>query len=886
MRILLCSFLVLCAATNLVAQQPVLPLPPGQDPLAKPVPVTSHEQSAPRATAVPFSGVINIDGVLNESHWKSAEPVTQFTQLDPQEGKPGSERTEVRFLFDNDALYIGAIMHDRSPVTARLGRRDMSMSSSDWLTVILDPSHDHRTAVGFEVNPLGVRRDQTRSPNNEDDSWEPVWQVSSARSESGWTAEMRIPFSQLRFTGNSNLVWGLQIERQIDRNQEFSNWAFTPRDQPGGIQRFGHLVGITGIAAGKKLEIMPYVVTSSEHVDRGGNAFRDNSEQKVNAGVDLKYRISSNMTLDATVNPDFGQVEVDPAVINLTAFETFFPEKRPFFVEGSELFNFGTDGSNSVFYSRRIGHAPSLTPGFNDVDINDVTRILGAVKLTGRTAGGWAMGMLNAVTGEETARFRTPEGVDGSAMADPLTNYFAGRLRREGRLGQSAVGAFLGAVNRANMEAPLAAVLRKAAYTGGLDFTHQWSERTWTLNGFVAGSHVRGGKAVITGTQRLPYHYFQRPDAVHLELDPEATSLSGMAGAVGLSKRIGRKWNFNGRFNTITPGYEISDLGFERRADRADLQFGGSYNQTLPGRLRRWQASTTYLLEHNYAGDMVSQRAFVNGFSQFLNYWSANGNVSWSKAGTLDDRLTRGGPAAYRPGFVSANAFVSSDPRKTITAGFGGYAQDGPGEGSNLQWFGELGIKPRPNIEFQLAPVVAFDKAEAQFLRRVADPAATNTFGTRYVFASVDQTTVALDTRVNYTFTPALSLQVYAQPFVATGAYGAAKEFARPGSFEFLTYGEDVGVVENGRIYPGGSVSTNAVSFAVPQSDFNVRSLRGNAVLRYEWRPGSTVYFAWQQTRNEFEPIGDFSFGRDFRSAVGSKPDNVFLIKATYWLNP
>ncbi|HMI54724.1 MAG TPA: carbohydrate binding family 9 domain-containing protein, partial [Gemmatimonadaceae bacterium] len=266
MRGVLSAFLTLFAASTLGAQQPV------------PRPASAHEHDAPRATATRITGVMHIDGVLNEPQWRTAEPVTRFTQLDPQEGKPASERTDVRFLFDDDALYIGAMMHDRSPVSARLGRRDMSMSASDWLTVILDPSHDHRTAVGFEVNPLGVRRDQTRSPSNEDDSWEPVWQATAAVTDSGWTAEIRIPFSQLRFTGKSDLVWGLQIERQIARNQEFANWAFTPREQPGGIPRFGHLVGLTGLASGKKLEIMPYVVTRSENINRAGNPFRDDHE--------------------------------------------------------------------------------------------------------------------------------------------------------------------------------------------------------------------------------------------------------------------------------------------------------------------------------------------------------------------------------------------------------------------------------------------------------------------------------------------------------------------------------------------------------------------------------------------------------------------------------
>ncbi|HEX5577662.1 MAG TPA: DUF5916 domain-containing protein, partial [Gemmatimonadaceae bacterium] len=844
-----------------------------------------HQRDAPRASATRIQGSIRIDGSLSEAEWRSAQPLGQFTQLDPQEGRPASERSDIRFLFDDNALYIGAMMYDREAVRGRLGRRDMSMSASDWLTVILDTSHDHRTAVGFEVNPLGVRRDQTRSPSNEDDSWEPVWEVQTSIVDSGWVAEMRIPFSQLRFTGRSDLQWGLQVERQIARNQEFSVWSFTPREQPGGIPRFGHLSGMSNLASGKKLEIMPYVVARSENINRAGNPVRDDQEVGGDAGLDLKYRVTSNMTLDATVNPDFGQVEVDPAVINLTAFETFFPERRPFFVEGSELFNFGTDGTNSVFYSRRIGRQPSFSPNYDERDVPEVTSILGAVKLTGRTAGGWAMGVLDAVTNEEKARFRAPDGEEGEVVSEPLTNFFAGRLRREGRGGQTAVGSFLGAVNRDDLNSTLSTFLRKAAYTGGIDFFHQWSRRTWTLQGFAASSHVRGDKAAITATQRLPYHYFQRPDADHLELDTTATSLTGFAGSAILSHRIGRLWNMSASLNTISPDYEISDLGFQRRADRIDAQTNFSYTETRPGRFRRYQGSATFLVEHNYDWENISNRMFLNGNVQFLNYWTASLNIGYGPSGTVDDRLTRGGPAAYRPGYVSVNTGISSDPRKSIVGFVGTYNQRGPGEGSNDQVFAEFQVKPRPNIELSLGPSLSWDKSEAQFLGRITDAAATHTFGSRYIFADVKQTTLSLDTRLNYTFSPSLTLQVFAQPFVATGDYGAVKEFAQPGTFDFNVYGRDVGEIVDGRVYPSGQ-GANAVSFALPQPDFNIASLRGNAVLRWEWRPGSTMYFAWQQTRSDFRPVGTFDFGRGVDNVFGAPPDNVFLVKVSYWLNP
>ncbi len=859
------------AATAAQAQKPA------------PQPIAMNDLSVPQAVATRTKTAIRVDGSLAEPQWQTARPLGDLRQLDPQEGRPATERSDIRFLYDDEALYIGAILYDSQGARARLGRRDMTKTASDWLTVIIDTNHDHRTAVGFEVNPLGVRRDQTRSPSGDDEGWEPVWEAATQVTDSGWVAELRIPFSQLRFNGHSNLVWGLQVERLIARNQELSEWSFTPRDRPAGIPRFGHLVGINDVVSGKRLEVMPYAVARSTNGNQSGNPFRSNHEGDAGAGVDLKYRVTSNMTLDATVNPDFGQVEVDPAVINLTAFETFFPEKRPFFVEGSELFNFGTDGTNSVFYSRRIGRAPSLAPPYEERDVPDATRILGATKLTGRTAGGWAMGVLDAVTQRETARYRTPDGVNGTLVAEPLTNYFAGRLRREGRAGQSSIGLFAGGVNRGELAGALDAALRKSAYTGGVDFFHQWSGRTWTLRGFAASSHVTGSQAAMIATQRLPYHLFQRPDADHLTLDSAATSLTGFAGSAALSHTIGRHWNMSGAVNTISPKYEISDLGYQRRADRVDFQLNAGYSETHPGLFRRYNVATTTQIEHNYAWDAISTRLFVRGTVQFLNYWNASINLSHGLPGTLDDRLTRGGPAAARPTYSFFELNVSSDPRKPVVFDLSQYSNVGPGNSSNFDWSADVQIKPRPNLDLSAGPSVNWDKSEAQFLQRVTDPSAVRTFGFRYVFAGVRQTTMSLDTRVNYTYSPTLSFQVFAQPFIASGKFGGAKEFAEPGRFRFLTYGSEIGTITNGRIYPNGP---SGVSFAVPRPDFNVGSLRGNAVMKWDWRAGSTMYLAWQQTRDDFRPVGEFAFSKNVNSLFGVQPDNIFLFKVSYWLNP
>jgi hypothetical protein len=849
--------------------------------------ITSHAD-APVATALRIVESIRVDGRLDEEAWSRATPVTDFTQMDPDEGRPASERTEIRFLFDDDALYVGARMYDSQPVTTRLARRDQWMLS-DWLTVIFDSYHDHRTAYGFEVNPSGVRRDQSRtSTGSEDDSWDPVWQVATTIDDEGWTAEMRIPFSQLRFNPVTEQVWGLQIERQIARRGEFSVFSFTPRSEPGGIPRFGHLHGLSDLRTGKRLEVLPYAVARGEMVDRSANPFRSDREAGISGGLDVKYRLTSDLTVDATFNPDFGQVDVDPAQVNLSAIETFFQERRPFFVEGAEIFRFGAGGGNSVFYSRRIGRSPQL-PAPGVADVPDAARILGAAKLSGRTTSGWSVGLLNASTERVQARSLDGDGETGLWTVEPFTNYLVGRLRRDYREGQSVIGGMFTAVNRdLDGEAALQR-LHSAAYTGGMDFRHQWAERSWTLNGFLSGSHVRGSEAALLRTQRFPWRYWQRPDADHLEIRPEATSLTGISAEANLAYRRGRHWRANAVLGTISPGYELNDLGFQSRGDRIDSSLGATYVENRPGPVfRQYNVGWTLRQEWNYAGDLVQRSIFLNSWGQRQNYWNHSLNFG-ATLPSMDDRLTRGGPIAERPWNWRVFTGTGTDYRKPFTGFFGVYAQWGEGGSWVRELFTELEAKPNPVWNVSFRPSFNRSYSLAQFRGSVGDNTATGTYGRRYLFSEIKQTALSLDTRLNVTFTPDLSLQVFAQPFVASGEFGPVAEFAAPGSYRFLVYGRDRGEVEpterGVRVFPDGRDGV-ADAFEVPDADFNVRSLRGNAVLRWEWRPGSTLFVAWQQTRSDFEEIGDFGFRRDQRALWSARPDNVLVVKLNYWLNP
>jgi hypothetical protein len=831
-----------------------------QDAPETPAAALAPHADAPAAQAMRTSEPIRVDGILDEEAWGRATPVTEFTQMVPDEGRPASERTEVRILFDSDALYVGARMYDSQRPTTRLGRRDAGLPT-DWLTVIFDSYHDHRTAFGFEVNPSGVRRDQSRS-NGEDPSWDPVWEVATTVDDEGWTAEMRIPFSQLRFNPAAEQTWGLQLERTLARRGEFAVMSFTPSTHPGGVQRFAHLHGLRDLRTGRRAEILPYVVARGESVDRSGNPFRDDRSGTASVGVDVKYRLTSDLTLDATLNPDFGQVEVDPASVNLTAIETFFQERRPFFVEGSEIFNFGSGGGNNAFYSRRIGRAPQLgqnAPG----DVRDAARILGAVKLSGRTAGGWSVGFLDAVTERVEGRYLTAGSDTLTTTAEPFTNYMVARLRRDSHAGQRVVGGMFTAVNRDLDSDAARGVLHSAAYTGGTDFRLQWGERAWTLAGFVSGSYVRGSEQAILRTQRFPWRYFQRPDADHLSVDSAATSLAGLSTEVSLAYRYGRHWRFNMLGGTTTPGYEVGDIGFQYRADRIDHQVGATYVETRPSaHVRQWQVGASVRNEFNYAGNPVQRSLFVNSYAQAKNFWTYQANFG-ATAPTLDDRLTRGGPIARRPLNWRVFASLGTDERKPVTLWLGAYSQQNQPRGYGRDFWGQVGWKPAPNLSFELGPSYSRSHSRAQYLGSVGDPAATETFGRRYLFAELRQTVVSLNTRMDLIFRPGLTLQVYAQPFVAAGSFGEAEELAAPRTYEFVPSQVNVG-----------------------NPDFNIRSLRGSAVARWEWRPGSTLYVAWQQLRSGREGIGDFRFGRDSRALFDAQPDNVLMVKINYWLNP
>ena len=893
-------------------------------PLALPAQGSSvHPTPPPVATAARRTGPITIDGRIDEAAWARATPITALRQTQPHEGAPASMPTEVRVLYDGEALYIGARMSDsmgRAGIRAPLARRDQLLAAdgnngsfnsltTDKLAIVLDPYHNHLDEAWFEVNPAGVRGESF----NGDDSWDPVWEAAAHVDADGWTAEMRIPYSQLRFSRDSSQTWGLQVWRFADRLNEQDMWSFRKRNESSGAAFFGHLEGLTIVDRPRQVELLPYVVSKGQFKYASPNdPYHDKSQLGINAGADLKYLLTSNLTLDATFNPDFGQVEVDPASLNLSAFETYYDEKRPFFVAGRSAFGFGgmscyfcsnTSGLG-LFYSRRIGRPPQLEryvkrlagdSGF--VDTPDQATILGAAKITGRTSSGYTVGLLDAVANSETSRYITLPGTpELTQQVEPLTNYFVGRVKKELRQGATTVGvALTSTIRRLGDDSVLVDRLHSNATALGVDWSHSWDRRNYRWRGSIVGSGVSGSPAAIASTQQSSAHYFQRPDrrvssdgVFTTRFDTTATALRGYGFYTRLAKENGN-WLWETAQNWRSPGFEVNDLAYLDRADFKWMNFNVARQFTTPTRFyRNIFSSVGGQQEFNYDGIRTQQQAQGYYGMEFPNYWNLRTFFIYRPT-TEDDRLTRGGPVVKRNGYDFGHLQVSTDARQRAVFDVTFEGARGISAPTHSFYFSPgVALKPMASVFIQLSPSYSADDDAAQYVARIADPTATAFGGNRYVFAHIHTKTVSFDTRVNWTLKPDLTLQLFAQPFFASGAYNGFREFAAPRTLHKLDYGRDVGSIQyddSTSIYTiDPDRAGPAAPFAIGNPNFSYRALRGTAVLRWEYRPGSTMFFVWTQRREGSMPDGDYEFRRDYSALFRDRPDNVFLVKATYWI--
>jgi hypothetical protein len=832
-------------------------------------PDTPASLSARRAPAP-----LLIDGRLDEPVWQSADAAGDFHQYEPDEGEPATERTEVRVLYDNTSLYVGVRLFDREParIVARMSRRDED-PDADRFTFYVDALHDRLTGAAFEVSAAGAQRDASLSNDtNRDNSWDAVWESAVSIDEEGWAAEMRIPLSQLRYLNSERQTWGFNVERFIYRKNERVWLELVPKDESGLASRMANLTDIDGVEPRRALEVTPYTVLRSEFIEPpvAGNPFNDGSRYFAATGVDLKVALRSNVIFNATVNPDFGQVEIDPAVVNLGAFETFFPEKRPFFIEGNQIFsNFGNLGANSNFgfnrseplliHTRRIGRFPQGVAAGDYVDVPSSTTILGAAKLTGKTTRGWSFGILEAVTDREHGRAESG-GRRTSTEIEPLTSYFAGRLLREFGGGRSGVGALVTSVNREFGPPALKDLLPGRARVAGVDGYHFLdADKDWVVNGQFLASEVAGNAAAIERLQLAPQRYLQRTDTPHITFDPARTSMRGWNGHVNVNRNQGG-WTVNSAVWAVSPGFESGDLGFHFDGDRWGSHYVFNWRQIEPDRLSRDRGVMVgKFYVWNFDNTKLSDGLMAFTSMTFLNYWRIDGNAGWFRQGQ-DDRLTRGGPPALNLPSASANFSMNSDSRKPVVLRFQVDREWGD-SGSGLSSGGfSVNWKPTSRVNLSTGPSYAHRVNVAQYVTTIEDPSAAATHGRRYVFARLQQNDLALDTRVNVLFTSKASLQMFMQPLVVVGDYMDFKSLAAPTSFEF-----------NGYPNPGDDPS------------FNFKSLRAHAIFRWEWRLGSTLYVAWTQQRQDLGNPGSFEVGRDLGRVFTGPADNILMVKISRW---
>ncbi|HUF26210.1 MAG TPA: DUF5916 domain-containing protein [Gemmatimonadaceae bacterium] len=804
-----------------------------------------------------------LDGRGDDPAWLAAQRIDGFLEYEPNEGAESRFRTEARVLYDDRYLYVLVRMYDPAPdsIVSLLSRRDVR-TNSEQLKLVIDSYHDRRTAYQFAVNPAGVKRDfYVYNDAIEDGSWDAVWDVATAIDSLGWVAEFRIPFSQLRFANRDEHTFGLLIVRDVARTGARISWPLYRRNQQGYVSQAGELGGITGIPSPRRLEVTPYVVAANESV-RDAAGFGRN--QRLTGGADIKYGVTSNLTLDATVNPDFGQVEADPAVLNLTAFETFREERRPFFLEGTGIFTFDVHCGDidsqcrGLFYSRRIGRSPQLLGSYGDHTSPTATTIVGAAKLTGRLGGGLSIGVLDAVTAREVGTLGRP--------VEPRTNYLVARASQDLRNGRSGIGAMITAVHR-DLDEHSSPLLRRQAYAGGVDARHRFLDDRYQIAAYVAASTVEGSEEAIARTQLDGVHFYQRPDGA-TTFDPTLTRLSGNAQRLSVSKFGGGITRFQTVYQRFSPGFEINDVGFLTRADEQLLRNWFAFQFNRPTRAyRRMFLNFNQWTGWNAAGMRTDFGVNWNGHVELPNTWWLHAGLGGNAIrATYSDRAARGGPAVRQSPSWEGWAGVEGDRRWTvIPVVFGGAwtADEGESRGYFFDTNVELRLSTRLSARF--GPSFQSAVRDKQWFRNFGDVGSDTT---HYTFARLDQKTLSLTTRLNYTHSPTLSFQFYAQPFISVGDYSNWTELDQPRaadrSARYRPYGDGAD--------PGG---------------LDFKQLRTNAVLRWEYRPGSALFVVWSQGREGFEPVAaTFAPGRNLDDLFGLYPENTFLVKISYWLNP
>lgn len=859
-----------------------------------------------KIVAVRTNGQIVIDGLLTEQVWKRPG-YEELKQQDPDQGLNPSQRSEFWVAYDDEAIYFAAKYYDTNPdsIMARLVRRDFIWGDpSDGCVLYLDSYRDKRSGYFFYVSAAGALADglienDVKQPN--DLSWDAVWEGVPHIDNDGWSIEMKIPYSQLRFNETDSQVWGINVERFISRRFETDMLAYTPRNESGFTSRFPNLVGIEGITPPARIEVLPYVTGRAEYIGNNpGDPFNSGEKYPVGLGLDVRAGLGSSLTLNGTINPDFGQVELDPAIVNLSDVEYSFTEKRPFFTEGVSIYRFGRGGTNNsvgfnwpspnIFYSRRIGRAPQGgLPDYNYADIPNGTHILGAAKISGQIYDNWKIGTIHAFTKREFADIDIG-GQRSEVEVEAATYYGIFRAQRDFNSGKQGIGLLSTFTNRFFDDQSLQSSINKNAFVLASDgWTFLDDDNTYVITGWAALSNVNGNQERMIALQRSSLHYFQRPDASHISVDSSATSLTGYSGRLMLNKNRGR-WTFNTAIGLISPKFEVNDLGFGAYSDLINAHFFTSY---------RWNEPTDFyqnagihaatFISFDFGGNRTAQGYWFASYLTLRDYYGGSITFAYTPT-TLNARRTRGGPLTLNPVNRSLTIDLNTDNRVWWVGYLGGFINSGEDENSQ-SIYTTFEFKVLPTLTLSVGPQFSKNILEAQWIRKYSDPTAKTTYNERYVFAHLDQTTFSADIRADWIINPKLSFQIYLQPFIASAKYKDFKYLTKSKSFDFINYGENGSTVQE-TISPEGDIlytidadgTGPSEARTINNPDFNYISLRGNAVLRWEYLPGSTLYLVWTQSREDINSNGDFRFGKSMNNLFGVRPDNIFMLKLSYWL--
>ena len=832
-----------------------------------------------------------IDGILDDTTWNLVEWTGDFVQVEPHAEDPASQKTEFKILYDDDNIYVAVRCYDTAPdsIVRRMARRDIEIG--DWVRIVIDSYHDLRTAFSFGVTAAGVKIDEAvTNGGNFDSSWEPVWEVKTTLDDKGWNVEACIPLSQLRFGKKENYIWGLDIGRGIYRNEELSVWQFFSPTAPGIVHLFGELHGIQNIRPQKQKDLIPYVAMGTESYQReSDNPYADGRNWITNLGLDGKFGVTNDLTLDFTVNPDFGQVEADPSEVNLTTFETKFSEKRPFFIEGKNILSFyllqggGPLCEDNLFYSRRIGKSPSYWPDDEYLDRPNNTSILGAFKLTGKTQKGWSIGVLESVTQKENGQIaRGEERRD--IVVEPLSNYLVARVQRDMNESNTQLGAMVTATNREFDEPYLEDFMHKQAYSAGIDFSHQWKDKTYYFNFTSAVSRVIGTKEGIYNTQTSAPHFFQRPEQSHMVPDSATNHLDGYGGTLQVGKAGNGKWMFTFWITARSPGLNLNDVGYINRTDEIQQIFWVGFAQREPFSIFRnmnlnfnqWYACS-FGLEKRYLGGNI------NGGWTFNNYWNMGFGFDRDSWGISTETL-RGGPAVVYDGSTAFYPFIETSEQKKIQVGYNYFLfrRDLKTAVMQSHYFG-IRWQVKDAWSISLNPGYRKNYEELEYVESLDDLDEP-----RYIRGTLRQTTTHLVLRSDYSVTPDLTIQLYCMPFISAGKYSEFKYITDPDAenFEdrFIRYTDgQLSYNEQDEVYLVDEDNNGVVDYTFDQPNFNVFDFNLNLVVRWEYHPGSILYLVWSQKRSDYYSSGDFRMWNDTESLfMDTYPRDVLLIKLSY----